>query len=39
MKMTLLDEQLLAKVKKVEITYFMKRFGSRFMGIREIDYL
>lgn len=37
--MTLLDEQLLAKVKKVEITYFTKRFGSKFMGIREIDYL
>jgi hypothetical protein len=39
MKMTLLDEKLLAKVKRVEITYFTKRFGSKFIGIREIDYI
>lgn len=38
MKMTLMDDELLEKVKKVEINYFITRFGSEMKNIKEIDY-
>lgn len=38
MKMTLIDDEMLSRVKEVEINYFKSRFGENFTYMRDIDF-
>lgn len=38
MKMTLIDEEMLSRVKDVEINYFKGRFGENFTYMRDLDF-